>query len=742
MLKLKKKSIIPYKGKVYDLKVSTPDMSYNIDNIVVHNSAGGCLILFILDITKIDPIKYNLIFERFLNPARQDPPDVDLDISSNCQKEVEGYLKSKYGEDKVCHISNFIKFGSKTIIKDLCRVFELDYVLSNKLTELFSPISQLPLDEELTNALEVIKKTNDQKLMDFYNEHITKFIGYGMKLQGMIRQFGRHASGILVSNKPLNDSILPLYRTKGEIVTGVQEGADERAVTELGYLKLDILGLATAEIINQAFKLIESHYGEKNLEQKLLKSDFDDPKVYEAFQQGNCRDIFQFGSDQMVALIKNVQPVNIDDICAINALFRPAIISAGGIDEYLHGRENPAMAQEKFDKIHPDIWPILKNTFGVIAYQEQLMFIMQQIGGFTMAEADKGRKIYKLLHKGNASKSGEFMELIQKFGRKAGEKGVSKTNITYLNNLLAKYSEYSFNRSHSFAYALNAYISMWLKINYPKEYYISLFNNSGASDISSFIRQAKNEKIIFNELLCNQADKDFSIDYDTGNIKMSLNLIKGIASKDVGKLIDTKLDGLNELMNFVKKEKIGKRSIEPLCRLNYFREIFPNSKGLENLLLTYRNLKEKQKDKVPEMIEEARTVEDYTQAEKFLFERNYLGFYLSDHPFDAIMNKIIGVQPDIYNYVVTPSIVSKGLEEGKYLVCGIINDIVTKKTKASKKEYFKLVLEDNVTSINLTIWNIEDIIRIKKGDFVFIEVSKSDFGITKSKNTAIKLFEE
>ena len=257
-------------------------------------SAGGSLVLFVLDITKIDPIRHNLIFERFLNPARIDPADVDLDIVSDTQKLCEGNLKEKFGTERVCHIANFGKFGAKTTVKDLCRIHELDFVLSNKLTGYFGEDPNSPIDVEIKNAFKIAQKKGEKDLMAFIKDNKELFLKVAPKMVGMVRQTGRHASGILVSNKDLDKSEIPLLRLKGEIVTGVQEGGDEREVSDLGYCKLDILGLKAASVINDTFKLIEKDHGIFGLEEEILKSDFDDKAVYDEFETGNCKDIFQF----------------------------------------------------------------------------------------------------------------------------------------------------------------------------------------------------------------------------------------------------------------------------------------------------------------------------------------------------------------------------------------------------------------------------------------------------------------
>jgi DNA polymerase III alpha subunit len=444
IIKLKSKKEILYKGPVFDLTIESEDHSYNINNVVVHNSAGGSLILFILDITKIDPIKYNLIFERFLNPARQDPPDVDCDIDSVTHKKIEDYLIEKWGSDKVCHIANYTKYGPKMVIKDICRIYNLDFKLSNELTKLFGTSNDL--EQELKNAFNLSIKTNNENLAIFIEENKKLFLKYGPKMVNMVRNTSRHASGILISNKKFNESEIPINLLEGEFITGVQEGGEDREVSELGFLKLDILGLKNASINNETIKIVEKKYNIKNLENQLLLSDFDDAKVYEKFQKGDTKDIFQFGSESMINLMKDIKPYCINDLCDINALWRPALIQNNSISEYIKNRKNPNKAKKEYDKISTKIWPLLKDSYGIPLYQESIMFILQKIGGFTLAEADRARKILKILHKGHGNKSEEFDNLIKKFKENAIKNGISESSVEILLNKLASFTEYSFNR--------------------------------------------------------------------------------------------------------------------------------------------------------------------------------------------------------------------------------------------------------------------------------------------------------
>jgi DNA polymerase-3 subunit alpha len=705
-------------------------------------SAPASLVLFVLDITKLDPIRHNLIFSRFINPERIDPADVDLDIDSETQKQVEEYLKQRWGDNKVCHIANFIKFGSKTIIKDLCRVFELDFVLSNKLTSYFDElkVGELSIEEELQVAESMAAKRNEIALLKFIEDNRKIFIKYGDKLMGMIRQTGRHASGTLISNQPLSNSALPILKVGGEIVTGVQEGADEREVSELGYCKLDILGLKTASIINNTFKLIEKQYGIRDLETKILLSNFDDEQVYKEFERGNCRDIFQFGSDNMIALIKKVKPVSEKDLSTINALWRPAIINSGGVDEYLYNKKNKEEAKERLDQVHKKLWPLLEESFGIPVFQEQIMFILQDIGGFSLAEADKGRKILKLLHKGNQDKTEAFFKMLDKFQQGAKNNGVSQKDLDWLLDIMGKYSEYSFNKSHSLSYSINAYITMYLKVHYPKEYYATLLNYSAQDEISWFMKQAKMSGITFNEFKIGNTSDNYTVDYKNNSIRMGLNLVKGVSSADIEKINALTATNLVELTEQVSQQKISKRSFEPLCRLNYFSGIFKNSRLLEIIFNECKRLKKKQtyEDKIKLVIEENKDLENYTEKEFQQFEKKYLQFYISEHPFEKAMALAQEKVPELIDFVKSPKDVDDDSEEGASLLLGVINDIILKTSKKSGKKYYKIILEDDEKQLYVTVFNTVDMTDLEIGDIIVIMANKDNYGFSKMRDYKIQ----
>jgi len=289
------------------------------------------------------------------------------------------------------------------------------------------------------------------------------------------------------------------------------------------------------------------------------------------------------------------------------------------------------------------------------------------------------------------------------------------------------------SNSHSFAYSVNAYISMYLKTEYPKEYFATLFNYSDNEEIFNFFKLSKQQNIQYNDFICNKTSKYFEVDYQNDSIKIGLNNVKGIQTKDIDKILNVEINTLDELLEFTKEQKFGKRAIETLCRLEYFREIFNNARGLENLMLKYKSLKKKDIESVPDWINEARLETDYSVDEKLQFQKDYLGFYLSEHPFVTLKNYLETNYPDDKLYSPTEL---KERVQGDYSACGIINSIIIKKTKKGK-EYFQLVLEDDQGQININIWEQDRIANLQKGNKILLYIQKNAFGYN-LKNRIIK----
>ena len=425
------------------------------------------------------------------------------------------------------------------------------------------------------------------------------------------------------------------------------------------------------------------------------------------------------------------------DVYEPNFLIDDCVVhNSGGIEEYIESRNNIKSAKERIDNIHKSLWEILGPTYSVPIFQEQIMKILQIIGGFTLAEADNGRKILKLLHKANQEKNKDFTNMLNTFKNNAKQNGMSEENIIWLLNKLGEYSSYSFCKSHSFSYALNAYISMWLKIHYPLEYYSSLLNYTEINKINWHIKQIKKSNIQFNKFELGKVKENFKVDYNNNTISLGLSYVKGLNKKDCKILIDKykEINNIHDLLNFIKNNKISKRTYTPLCKLNFFKHIYSNS---AKLLYILTNIKWKKND-IINMDELIQThIEEYTSNDIFKNQKELFGFYISKHPFDKyeiMLNKKL--DDDLKSVIFFPKSLNNIQLDNKYFICGIVSDIIMKKTKKDK-EYWKIILEDNEKQIYITIWDIQSIKNLKKNDFILLQAVYSKFGFTKERTCDI-----
>jgi DNA polymerase-3 subunit alpha len=642
-------------------------------------SAVGSLVSFCLNITNLDPIANSLYFERFLNPERKDPCDIDCDFSSDEQKMIEEELKKEYGHQSVAHIANYIKFGAKSIVRDLSRVNNFDFTLTNELSKMFD--EEKNLKENIDNLK---TKKLSPELSQYIDNHEAYIVKWGEKLENQVRNAGSHASGTVISPGKLYDFI-PIIRLKNQYMTAFQEGGDEREVSEIGLVKLDLLGLNTCSIINDTLKLVLKRTGTDialKMETDLLK----DQKVYEKFREGDTLDIFQFGSPGMKSILQQSKPSTFEDIATINSLYRPASINAGFVAQYIENKNDPT----KIKYIHPKLEPILGKTYGVITYQEQVMGILRAIGGFTLAEADKARKIMKLLNKTSSNQDpiikAEFDHVLEKFKVGALENGLDERQMNQLLDQMAKYSEYSFCAAHAAGYALNAYQQMWLKVYYPYEYFASLLNRVIQENTLEIIKEAKRNKINLIPFDINKSNYEFALN-EKNDIVMGFKIIKGVGTEEIKKLIECRpFESMEDFLQKAVKQKVSKRVIEPLIQLGVLSHWQTNRKSI---LSYYYKLKEKKKKDNPTFVLE----EDYSNLEKTEFETKYLGFYLQEHPISK------------YNEILTKYKVTKvsQVDVLTKTIAGILQKVQVKKTKTNKT-YHVLTIADEEKSIDVKVW--------------------------------------
>lgn len=598
-------------------------------------SAAGSIVAYLLGITELEPLKYDLLFERFLNPGRISMPDIDTDFDDFGREKVIEYVRNKYGKDYVAQIVTFGRLKSKAVIKDVGRVLDIPLDEVNAITKL------IPSNVDLKKAMaEVPELKTKIESSDLYQE----LWGYSLRLEGLNRNTSIHAAGIVIGKEKLISSI-PLWKDNktGAIVTQF-EG---KHLEEFGLMKMDFLGLRNLRIIGQALALIETHH---NLKIDLLSIPITDPMTYEIFQKGQGVGVFQCESPGMQELMKNIYPEKFEDIIALLALFRPGPLNSGMVENFVKTKKDPRLLKYP----HPDLEKVLKDTYGVIVYQEQVMLISQVIGGFNLPEADNLRKV---MGKKDASK---LPKMGEKFVNGAVSRNYGKEFAETLFDQMAKFAEYGFNKSHSAAYALVAYQTAYLKVHYPIEYMTSVLNaekGGKIEDLAIFLKEAKNMGIEILPPHINKSELDFSI--ENGNaIRFGLSAIKNIGAANVTEIIKERHSNgeFKSLSDLLIRADVNKKVLENLTLSGGLDGLIPNRatliQGMEKVL-NFIALQKKDRnsgmgglfDSAPEESKgfnelQLAKVPEFKENDLLKMEKQNVGFYVTGHPLAKFSEKI------------------------------------------------------------------------------------------------------
>ncbi|QQG46637.1 MAG: DNA polymerase III subunit alpha [Candidatus Niyogibacteria bacterium] len=605
-------------------------------------SAAGSLISYLTNITNVDPIKYDLLFERFMNPDRVSPPDIDLDFADTRRDEVLEYMTEKYGSDHVAQIITFGTMAARAAIRDAGRALNLSYAFCDTLAKMIA------FGKNLTESLE-----NNAELKNSYetDPDAKRLIDAARKLEGVARHASVHACGTVITKEPLVNTVPLQYAARGKdtnektIVTQYEM----HAIEDLGLLKMDILGLKNLSIIEAAVKLIKERTGNT--------VDFDkmnpvDARVFEMLARGQTLGVFQLEGGGMTRFLTDLQPTEIEDIIAMISLYRPGPLDAGMIPIYIkrkHGRE-PATY------LHPKLEPILKKTHGIMIYQEQLMQAAQAASGFTLAEADTlrkavGKKIKKLLD-----------EQKEKFILGA-EKTINSRGIgEELWKIIEPFAGYGFNRSHAAAYALVAYQTAWLKCHYPLEFMASLMNadEKDIERIAILVNEAKKSGISVLPPDINQSDEGFTPRIgENPTIRFGLRTIKNVGSNSVSAIIEERktngpYSSLADLLERSPSKDLNKKSLESLIKSGALDNIGERNQMLDNLeaILSYHRDSAKTRAQnqsslfslmndravLPQL--KLNAARPATDEEKLRWERELLGLYISSHPLEKMKDKL------------------------------------------------------------------------------------------------------
>ncbi|QER42847.1 DNA polymerase III subunit alpha [Thermodesulfobacterium sp. TA1] len=645
-------------------------------------SAAGALTSYALGITNLDPIRWGLLFERFLNKERPSLPDIDVDFCMERRDEVIEYVAQTYGKDYIAKIATFGQLKAKQVVRDVGRVLGFKPKEIDPIAKMISAGPDVSLEKEL-------ERPEFQELMQ-KNEEIKKLFTLAKRLEGLPRHASQHAAGVIISGKSIIE-VAPLMKgEENEILVQF----DMKACETVGLIKFDFLGLKTLTIIDKTLKLIQKYEG---IEIDLNQIPLDDPKTFELLRAGETDGVFQLESQGMKDLLRRLKPSDFNDLIAVLALYRPGPLEGGLVDQYIetkHGRRKPEYP-------HPLLEPILKETYGVIVYQEQVMQIAQVMAGYSLGEAD-------LLRRAIGKKEKELMEsLKEEFVRRSVERGIPENTAKTVFDLIEKFADYGFNKSHSAAYALVAYQTAYLKAHYPVYFIASIltYEANKSEEVSKYISVATEMGISILPPDINLSEIGFSV--EKGAIRIGLQAVKNVGEEAVNEIINKRpYRSFLDFCNKVDTKKANRKTIEALIKAGAFDSIEPNrAKLMHNLpsVLSFTS-----QNKFSSLFGQATLLNpatSYTLEEvpewdldtKLAFEKEALGFYLTDHPIKRLRPWI-----DIFTPYNLENI--SQVEDGSRLILlGLVSEVKLKQTKNGDKMAI-LRIEDEFSSARALIF--------------------------------------
>ena len=685
-------------------------------------SGAGSLVAWCLSITDIDPIKFNLIFERFLNPDRISMPDFDIDFCEEKRDLVFKYLTTKY-KDSVAHIITFGKLKARMVIRDVGRVLGLPYGFIDSICKMipFDPSRPMSLQECINVEPRLQKLIKDDKRVD-------RLVNLSLKLEGLNRNVATHAAGVVIADKKLTESV-PLYKDNSSDLLLPSTQFDMYSAENAGLIKFDFLGLKTLTVIDKAQKLINKIKPEFEIE----KINYEDPKVYELLSSGKTVGLFQLESSGMKEALINMKPNRLEDIIALVALYRPGPMSNIPIyNECKHGKREP-------DYLHPKLEQILKPTYGVIIYQEQVMQIAQTLSGFTAGEADILRRAM------GKKKRAELEKQKVRFVEGAFKNGISKDIAAGIFLKIEPFAEYGFNKSHAAAYAVIAYQTAFLKTYYPHEFFVASMSMelSNQKKLSEFYEELKRLNIEIIRPNINSCQADFSS--DGKNFYYALGAIKNVGFEAISnvikeRLINGEFKNFSDFVNRVNHKDINKLQMEGLVQAGAFDVLNKNRKSLlesiPNIILKSKNIHEnKSANQIDLFVDHEKedfhllsNIKDWETDIKLSKEFETLGFYISDHPINQFKN--IFKQFNIINF--------DDFENSKDILSSNIACTVLKvqEKKTQKGNSYGIIKFSDLTSV-FELFIFSDIFEInrdliKEGNSLMLTLMKSFTDAAKS----------
>jgi DNA polymerase-3 subunit alpha len=649
-------------------------------------SVVGSLVAFVMGITQIDPLEYDLIFERFLNPERVSLPDIDIDFDAERRDEVIAYIREKYGEDNVAQIVTFNRMKAKLAVRDIGRVMEVKLADVNRLAKLIPDGPKVELKDAIDHSPDLQREI--QRSPEF-----VKLVNYALRLENNIRFTGMHAAGVVIAPKKLTE-YMPLYKTRDDITTHFEK--DE--VEDIGLLKMDILALKTLTIIKNIFREVKEGEGaDIDLENINLL----DAKTFKLFQKGDTDGIFQFESSGMRDYLKKSRPARIEDLIVLNALYRPGPLQSGMADVYV----NRKLGREKVTYLFPELEEILKDTCGIIVFQEQVMQISVRIAGFSMSEADEMRKI---MGKKDVSK---VPAVEKKFLERAAKHGYDKKKVEELFGQMRTFAEYGFNKSHATAYAYLAYQTAYLKAHYPV-YFMSAHlsceadKTTTSSKIIQYISESKKMGIDILPPDINRSRENFHVEAASA-IRFGLIGLKNVGSAALGIILRARDEGgafrsFNDFVDRVDLSKVNRSVLESLIKAGACdcfglkrRVLFESiPEVLRRSAVVSRNRERNQLSLFAEPIaddylpREMLALEEWPESEMTKGEKEIAGIYVTHNPLEKFSSEISKVSN------TTILAIQNGEFKGELIKLGGVVTEFARRTSKKGEAYGEIYFED------------------------------------------------
>ena len=657
-------------------------------------SAAGSIVAYSLGITELDPIRHNLLFERFLNPERISMPDIDIDFCQRRRGEVIDYVSQRWGADHVCQIITFGTLAAKAALKAVCRVYDIPFSQANTWAGMIPSMPGTKLKEALADGME-LKKLCDE------NSQVQSLVDEALHMEGLKNQVGTHAAGVIIAPRPM-DEIIPVALSKEKATTTQYPMA---GIEKLGLLKMDFLGLETLTIIQDALDLIKARTG-KDID--INNIPLDDEKTFEMLSKGETDAVFQLESSGMKKYIKRLKPTVFEDLGAMVALYRPGPLEAGMVEDFIdrkHGRQ-------KIEYAHPLLEGILKDTYGTILYQEQIMAIFQTLADYSLGGADMVRRMM------GKKKLQQMAEQKSIFVEATAKKGMSSEAATKLFEQIESFAKYCFNKAHSSAYAFVAYQTAYLKAHYPVEFMCAMLTSVADKQekTQQYILQCQSQGIKVLAPDINKSNSQFTP--DDNNIRFGLASIKNVGEaviEQIEKERENKpFESFYDFCSRVDMKCLNKRTLESLIKAGAFSCIEKSRKQLlENIDKVVEFVQASAKAKssgqvslfsalggeaqeelnIPTFQMSGNSDDEFSDSQIQLFEKELMGIYVTSHPLASIQGTL--------KYITTQTI-SDIFENPKpdatVTICGLLSQIVQKPTKKDPTKFIKTGTIEDLTS--------------------------------------------